>query len=777
MKTLLRFALVVVALSVALWCGVAQAQFGPGKPSHLTPSLVADTAAIEAGKPFTVGVLIKIDPDWHTYWQSAGELGLPLHVTWTLPPGFEAAPLEWPLPMSLLDMDYLNYVYKDEAMVMAKITPPSNLPSGEVVLKAQVNWQVCNESNPAKKIFGTCIPGNANLTLTLAGGAPGTPANEALFAKWRAQLPKTTAPPAVSWDLSAPKKVSLTVQGLADGQKPEFFALPPPGVTPGHPTLSEPDFFGARTISFEVTPAPPAGAAWHGLLVLQKGETREGWYIASDASAASPGAPASKPPTEPSAPSAPSVPAPPSAPPAAPPTGGSTPPPPVGPTPPTLASALLFAFLGGLILNIMPCVLPVIALKIFGFVKQAGTDPQRVFRLGLAFVAGVFTFFLALAAIAVALQSSGRNLSWGSQFQNPYFLAGIIALIFVFGLNLLGVFEITLSGGATSTLSELSSREGYGGAFLHGVFTTLLGTSCTAPFLAISLGFALTQSAPVIFLLFATVAAGMSLPYFLLTAVPAWMKYLPKPGVWMERFKQITGFIMLAVVVWLFSVMAGSRPNAAIHLSWYLLALAVACWAMGAYQYRVTRWVVFPLVAIAGYFGILQGPLAEIGDGKIYTLTRTGDTTQTLTIDLSAGAPASLSGLGTASFGIGDNTATVTQSAGSNLNARIDAARQTGQPVFVDFTAAWCANCKTFEKLVLHTDEVQAAFDAKKVITVIADWTNPDPEIEQWLAKFGRAGVPLYLLYRPGEAQPVVMDSLTTGSLLAELGKGRSSGG
>lgn len=729
MKALLRLALVVVALSLALWFGTAHAQFGAGKPSHLTPSLVADTTSIEAGKPFNVGVLIKLDPEWHTYWQSAGEIGLPLKVTWTLPPGFEAAPLEWPLPMSLLDMDFLNYVYKDEVLVMAKITPPAKLPGGEVVLKAKVNWQVCNESNPAKKIVGTCIPGNANLTLSLAGGAPGTPANEALFAKWRAQLPKTTAPPAVSWDLSMPKKVSLTVQGLADGQKPEFFALPPPGATPGHPTLSEPDASGARTISFEVTPAPPAGAVWRGLLVLQKGETREGWYVASDAPAAAPGAPASKPPD---APSAPSAPAPPSVPPpAAPPTGGSTPPPPpAGPTPPTLASALLFAFLGGLILNIMPCVLPVIALKIFGFVKQAGTDPRRVFRLGLSFVAGVFTFFLALAAIAVALQSSGRNLSWGSQFQNPYFLAGIIALIFVFGLNLLGVFEITLSGGATSTLSELSSREGYGGAFLHGVFTTLLGTSCTAPFLAISLGFALTQSAPVIFLLFATVAAGMSLPYFLLTAVPAWMKYLPKPGVWMERFKQITGFIMLAVVVWLFSVMAGSRPNAAIHLSWYLFALAVACWAMGAYQYRVTRWVVFPLVAIAGYFGILQGPLAE-----------------------------------------------ASQTGTSNLNARIEAARQTGQPVFVDFTADWCANCKTFEKFVLHTDEVKTAFDAKKVITVIADWTNPDPEIEQWLAKFGRAGVPLYLLYRPGEAQPVVMDSLTTGNLLAELGKGRATGG
>jgi thiol:disulfide interchange protein DsbD len=171
--------------------------------------------------------------------------------------------------------------------------------------------------------------------------------------------------------------------------------------------------------------------------------------------------------------------------------------------------------------------------------------------------------------------------------------------------------------------------------------------------------------------------------------------------------------------------MAESRPNAAIHLSWYLFALAVACWAMGVYQYRLTRWVVFPLVAVVGYFGLLQGPLAEAN-----------------------------------------------QPSASNLTGRIEAARKTGQPVFVDFTAAWCANCKTFEKLVLHTEEVQAAFAQKKVITVIADWTNPDPEIEEWLKRFGRAGVPLYLLYRPGETQPVVMDTLSTGNLLAELEKG-----
>jgi thiol:disulfide interchange protein DsbD len=245
----------------------------------------------------------------------------------------------------------------------------------------------------------------------------------------------------------------------------------------------------------------------------------------------------------------------------------------------------------------------------------------------------------------------------------------------------------------------------------------------------------------------------------------------------MERFKQITGFIMLAVVVWLFSILAAGRPSAAVHLSWYLFALAIACWAMGAYQVRLTRWVVFPAVVVAGWLVLLQGSLAEVSGGKTYTLTRTGDTSQPLAIDISAGDRESTTGLGTAKFAIGSSTATVAQTTVSNLNARIEAARKTGRPVFVDFTADWCANCKTYEKLVLHKEEVKAAFEERKVITVIADWTKPDAEIEQWLAKFGRAGVPLYLLYRPGEADPVVMDSLTTGNLLAELGKGSATGG
>ncbi len=301
---------------------------------------------------------------------------------------------------------------------------------------------------------------------------------------------------------------------------------------------------------------------------------------------------------------------------------------------------------------------------------------------------------------------------------------GLIALIFVFGLNLLGVFEITLAGGATSTLSELSSREGYGGAFLHGLFTTLLGTSCTAPFLAVAIGYAMTQSAAVIYLLFATVALGMSLPYFLLTAFPRWMKYLPKPGVWVERVKQFAGFIMLAVVVWLFSVMAGSRPSAATHLSWYLLALGIACWAMGTLSHALLRWSFLLVAVLGGYFGILHETLSAPVAGH-----------------------------------------------GSQIGKRIAEARQQGVPVFVDFTADWCANCKTFEKFVINTEAVQKAFKEKNVATVVADWTLPDAEIEQWLRQFGRIGVPLYLLYRPGEETPVAFDGLTKDSLLGELSK------
>ncbi len=677
-----RFLIPLVALCCAQTLA-AQNFLKPGNPPLVTPSLVADTEAVGAGKPFTVGVRMKFAPGWHTYWQFPGDSGAPVVVEWQLPAGFTAGPLQWPIPTAHMDDgDMLTYVYEGEVLLLTEITPPAQLPAREVALKAEVKWLVCEQ---------TCVPGNGPVELKLPAGAA-QPANGELFAKWRALLPRTAAPLfAVKWDRSRPDEFSVRLEGLAKDVMAEFFPLPPEGVKPGHPKTSEIAADGARTITM-----PLAGSAEpRGVIAITRTDgAREGWLVAAKSETAAP-----------------------------PPRAGG------------LLWKLVLAYLGGLIMNVMPCVLPVIALKIFGFVNQAGQDPARVFRLGLAFNAGVFAFFLGLAAAVAKLKSA---FNWGYQFQNPFLLAALIALIFVFSLNLLGVFEIALSGGAATTLSKLASHEGWGGAFMHGFFTTLLGTSCTAPFLSTSLGFAVTQRTPVIFLLFLAIAAGMATPYFLLTARPAWLRYVPKPGAWMERAKQLMGFAMLAVAVWLLGVLGESRgAETSGAMSWFLLALGLACWIFGAFRGSRLAWMAVLALAVGGYFGILHGRLSAAGHS------------------LNAQPAAEAGGIAWQPYS----------------EEALAGAQRAEQPVFIDFTAKWCVNCKVYERAVLETDAVRAKFREKKIVAFKADWTNADPVVTRALKSFGRVGVPLYVLHRAGEDEPVVMDALTSGGLLAELEK------
>ncbi|MHA3774624.1 protein-disulfide reductase DsbD family protein [Verrucomicrobiota bacterium sgz303538] len=674
--------------------------------SHLEPSLVADTTAIVPGKPFTAGVLMKMDPGWHTYWQFPGDSGGAPKIEWQLPEGFKAGEIQWPFPKAHLDEgDMLTYVYDDEVMFLVEITPPAQLPPGEVKLSAQVQWLVCEK---------TCIPGQGPVSLTLPVANDATAANADLFKTWRAQLPKDTPPPfSAKWDMADPKALSVTVSGLKPDEKLEFFPLPPQGATPEHPKISAPAADGTRTITVPFTVEGGLAGPWRGLFVTQRDASpREGWIITAQASSTTRQSAAAS---------------------------GSE----VSAVSPSrgqkqgLLGVLGIAFLGGLILNVMPCVLPVIALKIFGFMNQAHESRERIFRLGLAFVAGVYVFFLGLAVAVVALKAAGGGLNWGFQFQNPFILAGLIALVFVFSLNMLGVFEVTLGSGTTSKLSELSSKEGYGGAFLHGLFTTLLGTSCTAPFLAPSLGYATLQPAPVVFVLFLAIATGMSLPYFLLTAQPAWLRYVPKPGMWMERVKQILGFIVLGVAVWLLTVLTSTHgAEAGGAVTWYLLALGVACWALGAFRQRALMWTVLLVVAIGGFALFLREPLS-------------------------------------ATEGIAEKKSAPVENGGIAWEPwspeAVTSAVQSGRPVFVDFTADWCINCKFFERTVLATEPIRTALREKNVITLKADYTKTDPAIKAELARFSRVGVPLYVLYRPGEADPVVMDGLTKGGLLSEL--------
>jgi thiol:disulfide interchange protein len=383
----------------------------------------------------------------------------------------------------------------------------------------------------------------------------------------------------------------------------------------------------------------------------------------------------------------------------------------------------------------MQCVLPVISLKIFGFIRHSGESRSRILRSGLAFIAGIFAWFLGLALVLIVLKTAGRELTWAVQFTNPYFVLFMSAVVLVFALNLFGVFEILLPQSASSGLLGLTAREGDAGSFFQGVFATVLATPCTAPFLGTALGFAFTQSSAMILLMFFAIAAGMSAPYFLLSAQPAWLRLLPQPGPWMTRVKQLMGFLLLATLLFLLSVLGAERGVAAvIWTSAFLLVLSLVCWMKGAF---IT-------------------PAASARSRAI------------------ASALMLILLIGSAFYFIGDKfRATKLASPDVQLHGdwqpftleRLQAERAQGRPVFVDFTAAWCLTCKFNEATVLESSAVREAFQRNGIVKLKADWTNADPTITRILKQFGRPGVPFYVLYPAGKT-PIVFPELLTKSII-----------
>ncbi len=403
-----------------------------------------------------------------------------------------------------------------------------------------------------------------------------------------------------------------------------------------------------------------------------------------------------------------------------------------------LLTFLLFGFIGGFILNLMPCVLPVISLKIFGFIQHAGADRRRILRSGLSFVAGIFVWFIGLAAVLIALKSAGREITWALQFTNPYFVLGMSVFVLVFALNLFGVFEITLPQSASRGLLGWTSREGDAGSFFQGIFATVLATPCTAPFLGTALGFAFTQPSWVILLMFLSIAAGMSAPYILLSAQPAWMRFIPKPGAWMERVKQFMGFLLIATLLFLLSVLGAQRGvDAIIWAAAFLTVVSIACWMWGAFATPLAsgRQRVLVLVLLLALL---------LGGGAYFIREKFASTT------LAATAPAV------------DGWRNFTPAA-------LETELAKGGPVFVDFTAAWCITCKFNERTVLEASAVREAFARRGIVKFKADWTNADPAITKMLQHFGRPGVPLYVLYPAGNAAaPIVFPELLTQSLVLE---------
>ena len=700
-----RFGTLVVALLVALVSAaprLASAQTYEGR-ELVTAELLANTTAITPGKPFKVGVLLRMAPHWHTYWKFPGDAGIATEIKWNLPPGWKVGEIQWPIPLKLVEPGDIHvYGYHDEVLLMQEITPPPNLPPEPVKLSAEATWLVCEK---------ICIPGDAKVSLDLPVGGDGAAANGELFARFERMLPQawpTDDVAAASWSREGANLV-LRVRSavLANHPVVEFLPIPPSEkVVVAHPTAER----NADGVTFRI-PVETADAtvtSIGGLVAF--GQTpdapdRNAWQLNTAPATSGGGAGAAQPAAD---------------------TGG-------------LLQFLLFGFIGGFILNLMPCVLPVISLKIFGFIQHAGHSRARILQSGLAFVAGIFVWFIALALLLIAIKGAGGEIGWAVQFTNPYFVLAMSVVVLVFALNLFGVFEIKLPQSANRGVLAATSGQGNTAAFLQGVFATILGTSCTAPVLGAAVGFALAQSNAVILLMFAAIAAGMSAPYLLLSAQPAWVRLLPKPGAWMERVKQLMGFPMLATLVFLLYVLGEQRGLAG--LVWamcFLLVVSIACWMKGAFITPLasasTRAVVLVLML-----------LLVLGSGAYFI----GGKFAHAKIDTAAAAPE------------GDWIPFTPET--------LEAELAKGRAVFIDFTAAWCVTCKFNKATVLDTDVVREAFARRGVVKIKADWTNADPAITKILKQFGRPGVPLYVLYPAGNSvTPIVLPELLTKNIVLE---------
>jgi thiol:disulfide interchange protein/DsbC/DsbD-like thiol-disulfide interchange protein len=691
-----RFLGMVLACLLAL--NSVQSQDYEGQ-TLVQSSLLSSRSAVVPGETFTVGVLLQMAPGWHTYWLYPGDAGMDTRMTWSLPPGFQSGPIEWPLPLRLVEPgDLYVYAYKGQVLLLTQLTAPADLSAESVTLAVSVDWLVCED---------LCIPGSANLELTLPVATSADPTHTGLFETFETLVPSVETPPfSVAWK-ALKDGWQMDLSGLPAGSRPDFYPLPGDHQQVGHAEVSE----GGEEGDFIIQISAEGGLA--GVLVVEKvdGE-RHGWMVASsevspaDALFSDPGGLAG-----------------------------------LG-----FFTALLYGFLGGLILNVMPCVLPVISLKIFGFMQQAGEDPRKVFRHGLAFTAGIFVWFLVLGGVIVALQAGGQQVTWAFQFQNPWFIFFISTVVFVFALNLFGVFEVVLPGTATTKMAEVSSHGGYRGSFFQGGFATLLATPCTAPFLGPALGFAFSQPPGVILSMFGAVALGMASPYLLLSAKPGWMKYLPKPGAWMERVKQFLGFPLLATVLWLLYVLGNQKGlEAVIWTSAFLLMTGLAFWIYGQLacvartrsgRLVATFFAMACFVAGGWWFG---GAFAATEPGTVETSRGGGG------IDWQEFSP-----------------------------QRVETLRREGTPVFVDFTADWCLTCKFNERTAINTPAVRSLMQEKGVVPVKADWTNSNPDITAALASFGRVGVPFYVLYPADGKDPVVLpELLTEGLLLDALRKAR----
>ena len=691
---------VLPALLVSFLPFLACAQSESVREGAVEARLVSSHSAIAPGQIFTVALDFQIDDTWHTYWINPGETGKATTLELTLPEGFKASPLQYPVPKRFIT-DYgfnileAGFGYEKEILHPVIVTAPDTIQPGDTVtLNGFGTWLMCDPSE--------CVPGKGQFSLSLDITDTPVPSNQfARIETYNNKLPKK-----VDWAttiaLEGDKLVSTVVIPEGTFTENADLRLYPYEVYQFDQLAETEIKHTDNGLSFATLKHPDIAAApetFEALIIAEVDGHKAGYHVSTEPHANEVAILKDASTEEATAEDERNMPF-----------GGG------------ISGILLAAFLGGMILNVMPCVFPVISLKVLSFVGQAGEDRKKVFAHAMSFTLGVLVFFWMLTTALLVVRSTAGEVGWGEQLQQPAFVIGLIFVMVLVALNLFGIFEVGTS--LTGVGGKLTSKDGYGGSFWSGALAVLLATPCTAPLMAPAITFALAQPAPFTIMVFTSLGLGMAAPYFLFAIFPKLLEVLPAPGAWMETFKQFMGFPMLVVAVWLIGVL--SKQLDVSGLQWSLAAvvlLALAVWILGRYtgfdKAASTRW---------------KGRIAA---GVIFLL--------------SVGMACEASGRRAEPSLV-------------KINDVIAQKQAQGKNVFVDFTAEWCVTCKVNERTTIKTDKAREFFKDNNIELVFADWTNQDPAITQLLKEHGRAGVPLYVMYPADPAkEPVVLpDGLIT---------------
>ena len=714
---LMRLRRILPVLLLLLACVRGNAQLtevgdggpGPFKAQHMTVELTSVSPAVTPGGKVTAGLVITLEEHWHVYWVNAGDSGEAPSVKWTAPAGVTVGAMQFPTPTRLPLGPLMDFGYEDTVAFPQEIAIAPTVKPGPVHLDAQVSWLVCRE---------VCIPGKGHLGLNL-NVQPGATVEQPAGALGAAlqSLPRALPAGMTVAVTGGQKEFVLTVTGAHPGILPddvEFYPFDQDQIVNAADQEYEAIPGGFRLRVARAEDPDHAGTmaklpkTLHGLLKVSDGESYELALPVTPGEVAAVPKPAEA--------------------------GKAL----------TVLPAIGLALLGGILLNLMPCVFPVLFLKGLALVQSSGEERGRMRAHGFVYTLGILVSFWAIVAVLLGLRAAGSHIGWGFQLQSPGFVAVVASLLFFMALSLAGMFDVGLS--LTSAGGDLAQKEGFAGSFFTGVLATVVATPCTAPLMGAAIGFALAQPVGVTFAVFTALGLGLALPYLALTLQPAWTRWLPRPGAWMETLKELTALPLFATVIWLVWTYGrlhagggtGMESDAIFDLLLCFLVLAVAGWVLGRWPGRPIGSVVAAALAIGALAIPLHDPNVVPGSTVPGGSVATGEPGLTW-------QPYS--------------------------QATLEQARAEGHPVFIDFTAAWCLSCQVNEKLVLKSTAVEHELAARHFTLMRADWTQYAPAITSELATLGRSGVPTYVIYPAQGAPDVLPELLSKSVVLTEIDK------